>query len=179
MSAVAAVVVAAARALMQTLTAHADRVSTSMPDAVGRTLKPTSIEVAAVSCAAITSRRVTAGGSAIAIGIAGASDGWMTPASAILPATIGGRYRRWGNEWWYWMPAGYWMFWRNGDWVRYDTDAYTYDDNYQQGNYASFNGPYYEDSNGFYYMQNGRRIYDPQIRRVANEVGDRGGEAPR
>jgi hypothetical protein len=86
------------------------------------------------------------------------------------------RYRRWGNEWWYWMPAGYWMYWRNGDWTRYDADSYSYGD---QGNYASFSGPYYEDSNGFYYLQNDRRIYDPQIRRVGNEVGGRIEVAPR
>ncbi len=85
------------------------------------------------------------------------------------------RYRRSGNEWFYWMPAGYWMFYRDGRWDRYNPDTYTvYNNTYNNGNAvqnANFNGPYYEDQNGFYYMQGGRRIYDPQIQRVAGVGG--------
>jgi len=79
------------------------------------------------------------------------------------------RYRHWGNEWWYWVPGGYWMYWRNGDWTRYDDGNYV---NYENGNQpnASFNGPHYEDQNVFYYLQNGRRVYDPQIRRIATQA---------
>jgi hypothetical protein len=77
------------------------------------------------------------------------------------------RYRHWGEEWWYWVPEGYWMYWHNGRWIRYD-DSYV--DSYQNDNpqNASFHGPYYEDDKGFYYMENGRRVYDPQIRRMAS-----------
>jgi hypothetical protein len=79
------------------------------------------------------------------------------------------RYRHWGNEWWYWVPGGYWMYWRNGDWTRYDDSNYVDYENGTSQN-ASFNGPYYEDQNGFYYLQNGRRVYDPQIRRIATQA---------
>jgi hypothetical protein len=81
------------------------------------------------------------------------------------------RYSRWHNQWWYWMPAGYWMVWNNDRWNRYDADAYV--DNYsdQQPLASNASGPYYEDRNGFYYFEGNRKIYDPQIRRVANSVG--------
>ncbi|HEY2880919.1 MAG TPA: hypothetical protein VGJ15_00765, partial [Pirellulales bacterium] len=26
------------------------------------------------------------------------------------------RYQRYGNEWWYWVPQGYWMFYRGDRW---------------------------------------------------------------
>lgn len=82
------------------------------------------------------------------------------------------RYRRWGNEWWYWLPTGTWDYWRDGRWYPYDYDNYV--DVYQQNQpvqAVNYNGPYYEDQNGFYYMNGNRRMYDPQIRRVAGEVG--------
>ncbi len=81
------------------------------------------------------------------------------------------RYSRWHNQWWYWMPAGYWMVWNNDRWNRYDTDTYV--DNYsnQQPLASNASGPYYEDQNGFYYFEGNRKVYDPQIRRVANSVG--------
>jgi hypothetical protein len=84
------------------------------------------------------------------------------------------RYRRLGNEWWYWVPGNYWMFYRDGRWNRYDVDTYTEYDAYPSNadaQPANFSGPYYEDSNGFYYVQGGRRIYDPQIQRVASAAG--------
>jgi hypothetical protein len=81
------------------------------------------------------------------------------------------RYRRSNNEWFYWMPAGYWMFYRDGRWDRYNADTYTVYDNSSNVQQANFNGPYYEDQNGFYYVQGGRRIYDPQIQRVASAGG--------
>jgi hypothetical protein len=94
------------------------------------------------------------------------------------------RYRRWGNEWWYWTPASAWMFYRDGRWNNYDADSYV--DVYANPSYgnvgqvsANFNGPYYEDSNGFYYMQGGRRVYDPQIRRVGEQIGTAPTATPR
>jgi len=81
------------------------------------------------------------------------------------------RYKRYGNDWFYWAPAGYWMFYGNGNWNRYSPDVYAtyyYGDNYvprQQVVPANFNGPYYEDSNGFYYMNGNQRVYDPTIHR--------------
>ena len=74
------------------------------------------------------------------------------------------RYRHWGDEWWYWVPDGYWMYWHNGNWVRYD-DTYVDASATQPGS----SGPYYEDDKGFYSMQNGHRVYDPEIRRIANK----------
>jgi len=86
------------------------------------------------------------------------------------------RYRHYGNDWFYWMPAGYWMFYGDGRWNRYDADAYStyyYGDNYQQpAAAANFSGPYYEDSNGFYHMNGNQRVYDPNIQRVANVEGN-------
>jgi hypothetical protein len=82
------------------------------------------------------------------------------------------RYRRWGNEWWYWLPTGRWDYYRDGRWNSYDYDSYV--DVYQQNQpvqTANYNGPYYEDQNGFYYMDGNRKVYDSQIRRVAGEVG--------
>ncbi len=53
-------------------------------------------------------------------------------------------------------PGGYWMYYRNGDWSRYNVDNYV----------DASNGPYYEDDNGFFWLQGDRKVYDPQIRRV-------------
>jgi len=91
------------------------------------------------------------------------------------------RYQRYGNDWFYWMPAGYWMFYGNGRWNRYDADVYStyyYGNNYAQPPVqqtqvvpANFNGPFYEDSSGFYYMNGNQRVYDPSIQRVATTDG--------
>jgi len=87
------------------------------------------------------------------------------------------RYKRYGNDWFYWAPAGYWMFYGNNHWNRYSPDVYAtyyYGDNYipqQQIVPANFNGPYYEDSNGFYYMNGNQRVYDPSIRRMVTATG--------
>lgn len=76
------------------------------------------------------------------------------------------RYRQYGGNWWYWLPAGYWMYYRDGNWSRYN-DGGTYEA-YSEPTQAAngFHGPYYEDSNGFYYFDQGRRVYDSHIRRV-------------
>jgi len=88
------------------------------------------------------------------------------------------RYRRWGDEWWYWLPTGSWDYWRDGRWYPYEANSYV--DVYQQNQpVANFSGPYYEDQNGFYYMEGNRRVYDPQIRRVAGEVGTLPSAGPR
>ena len=34
------------------------------------------------------------------------------------------RYRFYRGEWWYWMPANFWMYFRNGNWITYDPAAY-------------------------------------------------------
>jgi len=87
------------------------------------------------------------------------------------------RYKRYGNDWFYWAPAGYWMFYGNNHWNRYSPDVYAtyyYGDNYipqQQVAPANFNGPYYEDSNGFYSMNGNQRVYDPSIRRMVTATG--------
>jgi hypothetical protein len=81
------------------------------------------------------------------------------------------RFTKWHNQWWYWMPAGYWMAWDGGRWNRYDEGSYV--DNYyndQQPIASNASGPYYEDQNGFYSFEGNRKVYDPQIRRV-NSVG--------
>jgi len=81
------------------------------------------------------------------------------------------RYKRYGNDWFYWAPAGYWMYYGNNHWNRYDPDSYAtyyYGNGYvpQQQVPANFNGPYFEDSNGFYYMNGNQRVYDQSIRRA-------------
>jgi len=87
------------------------------------------------------------------------------------------RYQRYGSDWFYWMPAGYWMFYGNGRWNRYDADSYSayyYGDTNvqpQQAVQANFNGPFYEDSSGFYYLNGSQRVYDPSIQRVAISNG--------
>src|SRR5262249_42998356 len=69
------------------------------------------------------------------------------------------RYRNWNNEWWYWMPGGYWSFYRGDRWNRYEPDGYIAYNDYYNNTPApavvatpTSNGPYYEDQNGFYYM---------------------------
>ena len=82
------------------------------------------------------------------------------------------RYSKWHNQWWYWMPAGYWMVWDSGRWNRYNEGSYV--DNYynnQQPLASNASGPYYEDQNGFFYYEGNRKIYDAQIHRIANSVG--------
>ena len=34
------------------------------------------------------------------------------------------RFARYNNEWWYWMPGNYWMFYRDNNWNRYDADSF-------------------------------------------------------
>src|SRR5712672_2254825 len=34
------------------------------------------------------------------------------------------RYRYHRGEWWYWMPANYWTYYRNGNWLTYDPGTY-------------------------------------------------------
>jgi hypothetical protein len=82
------------------------------------------------------------------------------------------RFSKWRNQWWYWMPAGYWMTWNGDRWNRYDEGSYVdnYNNNDQQ-QASNFSGPYYEDQNGFYYLDGNRRVYDQQIRRVGNSLG--------
>ena len=81
------------------------------------------------------------------------------------------RYSRWHDRWWYWLPAGGWVWWNGDRWANYDADTYV--DNY--GSYAApqtavaagSSGPYYEDQGGFFYYRGGQKVYDPNIQRVA------------
>jgi hypothetical protein len=79
------------------------------------------------------------------------------------------RYQHMGKDWWYWMPGGYWDYYRYGRWNRYNVDTYV--DMSPAPSNGSANGPYYEDQNGFYYLNGNRKVYDPQIQRVASPGG--------
>lgn len=92
------------------------------------------------------------------------------------------RYSQWHNHWWYWQPGGYWVFWNGDRWNRYDADNYVDDYYYAQPQgqmAANASGPYYEDQGGFFTYQGNRKVYDPHIQRVSNEVGQAGAPAPR
>jgi hypothetical protein len=91
------------------------------------------------------------------------------------------RYRRWGNEWWYWLPTGSWMYYRDGRWNNYAYDSYVDYNQYQNQPVAgaSSNGPYYEDQNGFYYFNGNQKVYDPGIIRQGSSVGAVPGNSPR
>ena len=78
------------------------------------------------------------------------------------------RYAQWHNRWWYWQPGGYWVWWNGDRWNRYSADNY-YDDYITQPTAvasSNANGPYYEDSRGFFYYENNQKVYDPNIQRV-------------
>ena len=36
------------------------------------------------------------------------------------------RYTFHNGEWWYWLPASHWVFWRDNRWNAYDPRTYTY-----------------------------------------------------
>ena len=76
------------------------------------------------------------------------------------------RLTRYNNEWWYWMPGNYWMYYRTNNWNRYDPYAFqplTSDTTrYQTGYRGTATGPvYYTDENGLRY----RRFYAPELPR--------------
>ena len=72
------------------------------------------------------------------------------------------RLARFNNEWWYWMPGDYWVYYRNNNWNRYDPYAFqplTSDAIRYQTGYRGASGPvYYLDENGLRY----RRSYSPE-----------------
>jgi hypothetical protein len=73
------------------------------------------------------------------------------------------RLVRFNNEWWYWMPGDYWVYYRNNNWSRYDPYAFqplTSDTVRYQTGYRGASGPvYYLDENGLRY----RRSYAPEM----------------
>jgi hypothetical protein len=72
------------------------------------------------------------------------------------------RFQKHGKEWWYWTHSGHWRYWRGGQWCEYDPDTYVDVDGAR--------GPFYEDQNGFFSLDDGRKIYDRQIHRSAGET---------
>ncbi len=73
------------------------------------------------------------------------------------------RYRTLHGERWYFTPQNTWMYYRGGAWVNYDVNTYSV------STYAApldFHGPYYEDSQGFFSIHSGIKIYDEHIQRV-------------
>jgi hypothetical protein len=75
------------------------------------------------------------------------------------------RFQKHGKDWWYWTRSGHWSYYRGGQWYDYDEDSYV--------DTATSRGPFYEDQNGFFFLDGNRKIYDPQIHR-----GTRGSEGP-
>jgi hypothetical protein len=76
------------------------------------------------------------------------------------------RLTRFNNEWWYWMPGNYWMYYRGNNWNRYDPYGFqplTSDTmRYQTGYRGSAAPEYYLDESGLRY----RRFYAPQLPRA-------------
>jgi hypothetical protein len=86
----------------------------------------------------------------------------VTPVVFNSALNYGWRYRIHNGEWWYWMPANYWMYYRGGRWIPYDAVVYRrpvivnrgpyyYRDGYRYGNYW---GP------GYSYYRPGYRYWD-------------------
>jgi hypothetical protein len=42
------------------------------------------------------------------------------------PSQDPSRYTFHNGEWWYWLPAGRWVYWRNDQWNNYDPKTFTY-----------------------------------------------------
>jgi len=77
------------------------------------------------------------------------------------------RLARFNNEWWYWMPGDYWVYYRNNTWSRYNPYGYQPQmanaTPYAAGYRGLSNETYYYDENGLRY----RRFYAPDIPRNA------------
>jgi hypothetical protein len=53
--------------------------------------------------------------------------GGMNPQAGMSQPNAAGdswRFQRYNNEWWYWMPGNYWMFYRDNSWSRYDPNTF-------------------------------------------------------
>jgi hypothetical protein len=53
--------------------------------------------------------------------------GGMNPQPGMNQQSAAGdswRFQRYNNEWWYWMPGNYWMFYRDNNWSRYDPNTF-------------------------------------------------------
>jgi hypothetical protein len=76
------------------------------------------------------------------------------------------RFVRNNGEWWYWAPGDYWMYYRDNQWYRFDTNAYQ-PNNYRTG----YRGIPDKGSSGVYYddnRQSYRRDYFPDRRALRN-----------
>ncbi len=76
------------------------------------------------------------------------------------------RFVRNNSEWWYWAPGDYWMYYRDNQWLRYDTNVY------QPNNYrAGYRGTSDNGTSEIYYdetRQQYRRDYTPDRRALRN-----------
>jgi len=52
------------------------------------------------------------------------------------------RWKRYNNEWWYWLPSNRWVVYRYGNWVSPDAVVTTYSDGYYGDGYYGNNGYY-------------------------------------
>jgi len=43
------------------------------------------------------------------------------------------RYRYHNGEWWYWMPANHWMYYRDNNWSKYDANSFRNSNRYSTG----------------------------------------------
>jgi len=83
------------------------------------------------------------------------------------------RFVRNNGEWWYWTPGDYWMYYRDNQWYRFDTNAYQ-PNNYRTG----YRGIPDNGSSGIYYDDNRqqyRRDYSPDRRALRNPGNDAAG----
>ncbi|MCE5266891.1 MAG: hypothetical protein LLG00_03285 [Planctomycetaceae bacterium] len=71
------------------------------------------------------------------------------------------RYVYYNDEWWYWLPEGRWLFWRDGRWNSYAPDSFTLCPTVVPWSYgwpAWYGvgvGPFYERAYGSYYGYGG------------------------
>ena len=80
------------------------------------------------------------------------------------------RFARYNNEWWYWTPGNYWMYYRDNNWNRYDAEAFQPYSRYSTGyrGVPPDNNPaIYTDEYGRQY----RRDYSP-LRRALRAAAD-------
>ncbi len=75
---------------------------------------------------------------------------------------IGWRYQKLGNDWWFWTPSGHWCYNRGGQWCIYNPSTYI--------SLNGAKGPFYEDQQGFFTLQNGQKTYDSTIHRDGTQA---------
>lgn len=83
------------------------------------------------------------------------------------------RFQLYNNEWWYWMPGNYWMYYRDNAWNRYDPDTF------QPNRYSTGYRGDMDNNPRLYYDESGRqyrRDYSP-LRRALRRAGEAAGQA--